>query len=93
VEITCRTPAAAVAGGSRQDAIAAEPIDPQISLRLTGPAGVRRYLLAAWHPQFMAPLDDADMGQHGAAARTIRSSGTGIRRRIHRQGRHAGRCG
>jgi hypothetical protein len=48
------------------DAMATEPIDPQISLRLTGPNGVRRYLLSAWHPQFMAPLDDANDGGHGA---------------------------
>jgi hypothetical protein len=51
-----------------QDAIAAEPIDPQISVRLTGPSGVHRYLLAAWHPQFMAPLDGSDLEHHGAAS-------------------------
>ena len=50
-----------------QDAIAAEPIDPQIRFRLTGPLGVRRYLLAAWHPQFMASLDGDNPDQHGTA--------------------------
>jgi len=42
-----------------QQAIASEPIDPQISFQLTGPQGKKKYLLAAWHPQFMAHLDDA----------------------------------
>jgi ResB-like family len=47
-------------------AIASEPVDPQIRFSLIGPQGPRRYLLAAWHPQFMAHLDDADQG-HGMA--------------------------
>jgi hypothetical protein len=51
-----------------QAAMAAEPIDPQISFRLTGPLGVRKYLLAAWHPQFVAHLDNADPTQHGSAS-------------------------
>jgi hypothetical protein len=41
-----------------QQAIASEPIDPQVSFSLTGPSGTKKYLLAAWHPQFMAHLDN-----------------------------------
>jgi ResB-like family len=52
-----------------QDAMATEPIDPQISLHLTGPNGTRKFLLAAWHPQFMADLDSTtDLTQHGMAS-------------------------
>jgi hypothetical protein len=51
------------------EAMATEPIDPQIKIRLTGPQGIKRYLLAAWHPQFMAPFDDTDNAQHGVASK------------------------
>ena len=51
-----------------QAAMASEPVDPQVSLRLTGPTGVKKYLVAAWHPQFMAHLEDSDVGHHGSAS-------------------------
>jgi hypothetical protein len=53
-----------------QDAIASEPVDPQVSFTLIGPGSMQKYLLAAWHPQFMAHLDDADMSHHGSASAT-----------------------
>ncbi|HUB24529.1 MAG TPA: cytochrome c biogenesis protein ResB [Tepidisphaeraceae bacterium] len=51
-----------------QAAIATPPIDPQVSLRLTGPKGVRTYLVGAWHPEFVARIDGADASQHGMPA-------------------------
>ncbi|MGA2229919.1 MAG: cytochrome c biogenesis protein ResB [Tepidisphaeraceae bacterium] len=50
-----------------QDAIATEAIDPQIKVTLTGPKGPQTYLLAAWHPQAIARIDNSDVSQHGLA--------------------------
>lgn len=50
-----------------QAAMAVEPIDPQIRVSIAGPKGVRKYLVAAWHPQFMAPLNETDASKHGMA--------------------------
>jgi hypothetical protein len=50
------------------DAIATETIDPQVRVTLTGPAGAHTYLLAAWHPQAIARIDNSDVSQHGLAS-------------------------
>jgi hypothetical protein len=49
-------------------AMAKEPIDPQVDFDLTGPTGTHKYLLAAWHPQFIAEPDEAGAGHHAGAA-------------------------
>jgi ResB-like family len=51
-----------------QAAISTPPIDPQVALRLTGPKGVRTFLVGAWHPEFVARIDGTDASQHGMPA-------------------------